>query len=268
MKKYLQIIKTTWQEYSVYRLNFIMWRIRNIFSILIIYFLWLAIFSENNNLFGYDKTKMVTYILGISLMQAIIFASRTIDVGGEIAEGNLTNYLLRPFNFIKWWFTKDLADKVLNLIFSVCELAVLFFILRPVIFIQQNAANLSFFLLAIVLSTILYFFINFFLGIISFWTPESWGGVWAPRFIFMVILQFLSGSFFPLDILPQKIFFILSLTPFPYLLYFPLKVYLGGIGIGQIILGVGVTLFWTVIWYFIVKKTWTAGLKVYGAEGR
>jgi len=268
MKKYWQIINNTWQEYGVYRLNFLVWRLRSFISFATIYFFWWTVFAGRQEVFGWRQEQILTYILGVAMVRSIVLSSRTIDVGGEINQGNLTNYLLKPLNFLSYWFSRDIADKILNIILTIFELVVFFIIVKPLLFLQTNFWFLIFFFFSLILATILYFFINLFLGLIAFWTPESWSGVWGPRFVFTIILEFFAGTIFPLDILPKPIFVILQFTPFPYLIYFPLKIYLGEAGFWQIFAGFTICLLWLGIWYLIVEKTWRAGLKVYAAEGR
>lgn len=271
MKKYIQVIKNTWQEYSVYRLNFLVWRLRSFIGFLTIYFFWWAVFgpaSGGGEVFGWREGQILTYIIGVAFIRSIILSSRTIDVGGEINQGNLTNYLLKPLNFLTYWFSRDIADKLLNIFFTLLELALFFLIIKPPFLVQTNFLFLGAFLASLFFSTILYFFINFFLGVIAFWTPESWSGVWGPRFVFSIILEFFAGTIFPLDILPKPIFNLIQLTPFPYLVFFPLKIYLGQVNFLQILVGFGMSLFWLGIWYLVVEKTWRAGLRVYAAEGR
>ena len=41
--KYFGIAKVSWQNGFVYRLNFVMWRLRNVIQLLTVYFLWLAV---------------------------------------------------------------------------------------------------------------------------------------------------------------------------------------------------------------------------------
>jgi ABC-2 type transport system permease protein len=106
---------------------------------------------------------------------------------------------------------------------------------------------------------------NFLIGLVGFWVNETW----PIRFIFMIIfIQFLGGGLFPLDILPKPIFFIFQLLPTSYLVYFPLKIYLGQLSLQQIILGLCISFLWIFLLYTFVQKLWTKGLRVYTAEGR
>jgi len=264
MKKYYSVAKNTWNQTFAYRVSFVMWRLRNIIPLLTIYFLWFAVLPSGKNLFGYSQTLMLTYILGTSLVESIVLSSRTYVVGEEINNGNLINFLLKPINYFLYWFSMDLGDKAVNICFSLIELSLIFIILKPPFFFQTNMFYILFFILSIISALFIYFFINFLLGLIGFWSPE----VWAPRFIFITLLGFFAGSFFPLDILPKAIFEIVKFLPFTYLLYFPLKIYLGQLSLAEIASGLTISVFWIFAVYFIVRAIWQKGLKSYSAYGR
>lgn len=172
MNKYLQIAKLTWDETLVYRLNFTMWRVRVVLQILTLYFLWVSLIPSGTSLFGYNQSSMLTYILGTSIVGSIVLSSRSYVVGDEINNGNLSNFLLKPINYFLYWFARDVGDKAMNIIFSVVELAVLFAILKPPLFIQTEGLYILLAFVAIVLALIMYFLFNFLLGLIGFWSPE------------------------------------------------------------------------------------------------
>lgn len=264
MIKYLLVARNTWDETLAYRLNFVMWRVRVVLQILTMYFLWSALLLPGQAILGYTRNLMLTYILGASIINSLVISSRSYEVGQEINSGNLSNFLLRPINYFLFWFARDLGDKAMNLVFSVIELAILFLILRPPFFIQSDPALILLAFVSAFLAMILYFFLSFLLGLIGFWSAE----VWAPRFVFITVLTFFSGGLFPLDILPKPLFLFFELLPFPYLLFFPLKIYLGQMPLGDIGRGLLVSAIWTGILWIVVKFVWAKGLRVYGAYGR
>lgn len=263
MKKYYIVARNTWDEVFAYRASFIMWRVRSIIQVLTIYFLWLVVIPPGEELMGYTQPLIATYILGTLLLESIVLASRSYIVGSEINSGNLSSFLLRPINYFLFWFSKDLGDKLMNILFSVAELSIIFLILRPPFILQTDFFYLSFFIIASCLSVLNYFFINFLLGLIGFWSPE----VWAPRFIFITLLGFFAGSLFPLDILPAPVFAVVKLLPFAYLMYFPIKIYLGQLPLSEIILGIFISAFWVGVIYLTVKIVWQKGLRGYTAYG-
>jgi ABC-2 type transport system permease protein len=111
---------------------------------------------------------------------------------------------------------------------------------------------------------ILWFYFSFLLSTLAFWIYDTWG----PRFLTNVILEFLSGGVFPLDILPVQIFKVLSFLPFPYLIFFPAKIYLGQLQANEVIFAITILIFWIFISFFLLKFAWLKGLRAYNAEGR
>ncbi|MFZ5844840.1 MAG: ABC transporter permease [Patescibacteria group bacterium] len=264
MRKYLQIIKGTWAEYMIYRLNFVLWRVRMVLQLLIVYFLWWAIFGERAEVFGYSQKAILTYVLLSSLVRTIVLATTTMEVGGVINRGDLSNFLIRPLNFFRYYLARDLADKALNLGFAALEVAILFWLLAPPIFLQTNLTMLLLALVTLILGAVLYFNFSLLLAFLGFWTPD----VWAPRFLSFVIMEFFTGALFPLDILPRPLFVISQSLPFGYFIYFPLKVYLGQLSPGEIINGLAIGVFWVVGLWLLAQIVWQRGLRVYTAEGR
>lgn len=264
MKKYWLIIRNTWDEYFTYRLNFILWRVRVVIRFLITYFLWSSIYSSDQQFFGYTRETMLTYVLLVYIVSNFVFATRTQDIGSEINEGKLTNYLLKPISYFKGVAARDVSDKLLNFGFTVFEFMALFIILQPPFIFQTSGLIVLFSLFAFIGAVVVYFCISCLLGFVGFWTADTWG----TRFIFIILLDFLAGNFLPIDILPPVVSRILLLTPFPYMFYFPVKIYLGQLAIGEILQGMTVLILWSFFLVYAVKFVWRAGLKVYSAEGR
>lgn len=264
MKMYWLVAKNTWIETLTYRLNFTMWRVRVTLELLTRYFLWLAIIPEGSSFLSYSQSQMLTYILLTSIISAIVESTRTSDIAADINEGNLSNYLIKPINYFMYWFSRDLGDKLMNILFMCIELSIFFVVFQPPFIIQTNPFTIFSFLIAIFLAIIAHFFISFSLSLIGFFNPETW----APRFIFFVALTFFTGQIFPLDILPTAIYSIVKLLPFTYLVYFPAKVYLGALEPIQVYEGLAIISIWTIMLYFLMKYFWQKGIKLYTAYGR
>lgn len=262
--KYWQVLRVSWEENFVYRTNFVLWRLRTVLQLLVLYFLWSVVFSGTDELFGYTKATILTYVLGTSLIRSMVLSSRSVDVAGEISQGILTNFLLRPISYITYWFTRDIADKALNLIFSVVEIGLIVWFLKPPLIIQKDPTLILSFLVVAILALVLYFLVSFLLSLTGFWFRE----VWAPRFLAMTVIEFLSGGVFPLDILPPSVFSLVRILPFSYLIFFPLKVYLGQVGLFEILSGVLVLIGWILVTFVAIRYVWERGLRVYEAVGR
>lgn len=262
MRKYWSIFSITLQEYFVYRLNMVMWRVRQLFVFLLPYFMWRAILGEGGDIYGYDFGSIMTYLFGTTILRSLVMGSRTVDLGWMINSGMLTIPLLRPIGMFKFLLTRDAADKLFNLSFMFIEIPLVLLFFKPPVFLQSDIRLLSFTAISILLAIMVYFFINIIFGSLGFWTRD----VWAPRFLLMVILEFATGAMFPLDMLPQFWQTLLLWTPFPYLLYVPLRIYLG---VGETVSTyLFPQLIWAILLYLLARFIWKRGLLRYEAEGR
>ncbi|HJY98119.1 MAG TPA: ABC-2 family transporter protein, partial [Patescibacteria group bacterium] len=190
MNKYWQIFKISFQQEFAYKINFIMWRVRNVFQIIITFFLWSTIFQAPQTVvFGYDRTRILTYVFALMIVRAIVLSARAVDVSSDVAEGNLSNYLVKPISYFKYWFTRDIASKALNLGFAAVEFAALFLILRPAFFLQTDPYVLFAFFLSLLVAMLIYFCILFIISAVPFWAPELG---WASQFLVaVVVMEFL-----------------------------------------------------------------------------
>ena len=264
MKKYFQVIKSTLDEVATYRFNFAMWRFRNVLQLLTIYYLWFLVTPAKGQLFGYSQSLILTYVLGAAFLSSIILATRTHEIGENINNGDLSNFLVKPFNYFGYWFARDIGDKLSNIGFAIVELVLFYLILKPMLFLQKDPTIFLLFFFSICLAVFLNFFIGSLLGMVGFWSPD----VWAPRFIFFVLIGFFAGGTFPLDIFPQFLQNIFQFLPFTYFLYFPLKIYLGTLSQQQIIYGFVIASIWTIVLFVVTQVVWKKGIRLYSAQGK
>jgi len=266
MSKYLRVFGASWQNEFTYRANFVLWRLRNVLRLLLTYFLWRGIFTTNQNVFGYSGSEMLAYVFLVLAVQALVLSSSSADnMGGEIASGDISNYLVKPISYIKYWFTRDLSSKVLNLIFAVGEVSLLAILLRPQLSLSSDIYSLVWFLVSVSVAAISYYFLSISARFVSFWAPEN---TWGISFVILILVEVLAGGIFPLDILPTGAQVAAQFTPFPYLVYYPISILTGkitGAESARIILQSSV---WMVFLMWLSRHIWRKGLIAYSSEGR
>ena len=109
----------------------------------------------------------------------------------------------------------------------------------------------------------LYFTFAFIIGMLAFWVENAWG----PLFLVMMLLEGFGGGLFPIDILPKSLANILMLTPFPYFIYFPAKIYLGTLPLTDLVYGFIILSFWVLMGWYLMLKILQKGLRHYSAFG-
>jgi len=263
LEKYGSVFAITLQHELYYSASFLMDRARSITIIIAFYAFWTAIFQDRTDLLGYSKSQMMTYILGMNILRALIFSDKTWEIIREINTGKISAYLIRPISYIGYSVSRDAVDKLTNLLSAVVEVALVVWILNVPIYIPKSGSTIFYFLIAVPLALFLYFFMVYAISALAFWTAESAG----PRFCFELFLEFASGAFFPLDVLPATLRGIFHALPFASLIYFPLNIFLERISYTQLLQGFLVQGFWMMVLFGTTKWIWYKGMKNYSADG-
>ena len=193
MRKYGFVYALYWQEGLAQRASFIMERFRALVVMVSLYYLWSALLSHQSSFAGYTRPQILTYVFGMSFLRSIVFATRTDEVAMEINQGRLSGYLLKPVHYFLYTFSRDLAEKSINIISSCFEIAGLYVFFHVTLAWPTQLKTWIFFALAAGLALIMNYLLNFAIGCWGFWTSESSG----PRFLVALILEFTAGGFFP-----------------------------------------------------------------------
>ena len=106
-------------------------------------------------------------------------------------------------------------------------------------------------------------YITALISSLAFWTSESGG----PLFCFELFMQFAAGAFFPLDVLPAALRRLLEATPFPYMVYFPARVFLEKVPPAEAARLICVEAAWLAAVIAAASLVWKRGLASYSAEG-
>ncbi|MBT7609186.1 MAG: hypothetical protein HN576_05485 [Bacteriovoracaceae bacterium] len=261
IQKWLQTILISWSNFTTYRLNFFLQVIGpGLVFFFIKYNLWSAIYGGNNTIVlgGYTFRSMIQYH-GWSMIVLLLCQGMTANnLSEDIRMGRISNYLIYPMNFWEFHTAAFIAFEFLQLFICAVTIGLIGFtsLLGPIHFeVLINAFCYCIFV------SIFWFAIQYLTGIIAFWLEETW----TLRVIFSIISGFLSGAIIPLELFPTKLVEVLSYTPFPYLTYYPVKMFMGEVGFfpkGYLILGV-----WLAVIIIINKIVWRKGIKMYTAAG-
>ena len=263
MKKYWFVFAIYWQEGLSRRASFIMERFRALVVLISFYYFWSALLKNRTSFAGYDRNQMITYVLGMNILRSIVFATRTEEIAGEINHGRLSGYLLKPVNFMVYTLFRDLSEKSINLVSSIIEVFGLIYLFHVHLQCPSTWQSWLLFLVSIAGATWLYFILSFMTGCWGFWTSEAWG----PRFLLELFLEFTAGAFFPLDVLPKLAQHIIKSFPSPYLVFFPLQIFLGKLNSEQMIKGFAMQAFWILAISGLARLVWIKGMRNYSAVG-
>lgn len=263
MKKYLVAYSISLQETLQRRSTLIMDRVGGFAVVLSLYSFWNALLGDKPSFMGYTRSEMLTYVLAINVLRAFVFTGRGWQLVGEISNGKISSYLIRPISYHLYSLSLDLAQKTVHVVSSLLEVALLAAFVRGGIFLPRNPSTWLLFAASAALASLIFFFMEFLVSSLAFWTSESGG----PLFCFELFLQFAAGAFFPLDVLPEALRRALTATPFPYMVYFPARIFLEKIPPAEAAGVLAHEAAWLAAFVAAALWVWKAGVRSYAAEG-
>ena len=130
MKKYLYVMKTTFQDTLQYSSSLIFRFLGFAVVMSVLISLWNFLYSDPNTLInGYSFNQMIWYLL---LAEIITFGSgskvATNEIRNTIKSGNIAYQVTKPYNYIGFTICKFLADTLIRFILFLIVAVILGFI--------------------------------------------------------------------------------------------------------------------------------------------
>lgn len=263
MRKYWLIFKTNLEKSLEYRAELFAHLIMGAFTLVIMIFIFKAVFKQTDNFAGYTFSSMLTYLVMVRVLHVTNRWNTSRLIGDEIKEGSLSMYLTRPVSYLRYWFSLFLADRFFEFLVR-SSLILAFLVLVPTLFTFPSAGKLIVFFAFLPLALFLNFVFNLLLALLAFWVTD----VRLFSTFVDLLVGFLAGSLVPLEMFPAAVRNISYFLPFQYTLYFPIKIYQGSLGPSQIATGVFVSLLWIGFLLVVLNYLWNKGLKRYEATGQ
>ena len=264
LTKYRHVFLVGLQSNLVYRWNFL---IRGFFSLArlaVVFILWGAAYAGVAQIGGYSIGQTFTYFTALIALQFMIGAfNEDYQIGEEIRNGLINQFLLKPINYYLYRFTVFLAARAVSGALVFVPLLVIYPFLRSHLTLPTELWRPLLLAPALLLAALLQFTLAFCFGLLAFWFLEIQG---------FVILSFaaemmLSGQIFPLDLLPPSLFHAAQLLPFYYMMYFPAAILTGRIDLTSALHGFGFQVAWVLTFAIAARFLWLSGLRKHTAVG-
>src|SRR3972149_2728367 len=268
------ILRICLAERLAYRGDFWLGTLMRFLPIVTQVFLWGAVFAGVGTLAqngdgttrieGYTYPDMVAYYLLAMIGRA--FSSMpglASGIGRQIRNGEIKKYLIQPVDLVGFLFLMRVAHKLVYYWVALVPFAIALFLFRGYFSGWPPADVLAAFVVSLMLSFLLGFFLEATIGMIGFWFLE----VSSLLFIYMLLSFFLSGHMFPLDILPEPWKTIVSWIPLQYLAYFPAAVFLQKIEGPALWQGLAIQAAWVVLFIVASRIAYARGVRRYSAFG-
>jgi len=263
--KYRAIFSIGLQNTFVYRWNFLL---RSLFALIPLFgtvFVWRAIYNgTSGEIAGYDFGEMVFYFLIVLLVDNLITPTEDEwQIAAEIREGQLSSFLLKPFDFLAYRSCIFVGSRLLYTLVTLLPVVAVFWWFREYLHWPTHASTWLWFMVSLVMAGAIQFLIAYSLAMLAFWILE----ISTVVFILYSFEYFLSGKLFPLDTVPGIFGAMLRLLPFPYELYFPVAVLMEKIEGWRLWSGLTIQAIWVLLCFLMARGLWNAGIRRYEAVG-
>ncbi|MEO1764185.1 MAG: ABC-2 family transporter protein [Cyanobacteria bacterium J06629_18] len=261
MKKVIRkavTLLTVYYAYMVeYRAELILWVLTGSLPIIMMG-VWTQ--AAEGGQFGLSPTEFARYFLAVFLVRQLTVVWVIWEFEREVVEGKLSPRLLQPLDPVWYHVSGHLSERVARVPFAIF-LIILFFALYPQAFWVPSFTQIILFSLASAMAFALRFVIQYTFAMFAFWTERAY----ALHDFWFLFYLFLSGTIAPLEVFPEQVRQIVLLTPFPYLINFPVSILIGLPT--NMVRGFLITTGWFVLFLGINRIMWRQGLKKYSGMG-
>ncbi|MFZ3076922.1 MAG: ABC-2 family transporter protein [Candidatus Aenigmatarchaeota archaeon] len=263
MRKYLELLRTSFKQSAAYRFEFAIYLIATLVSMSVFFFVWTAIYTYNQTetLGGLTLQQMITYVVVSMAIVPVIWNGADRMIYWDINQGQITNTLTKPLKIQTYIFFRESGSNILAFFTQTLPALILaFFIFKISV---PSVIEFAAFSISVLLSLLISFSIAFLVYLSAFWTEKSDG----IRRLKEAVIDLFSGFLIPIYLFPlwmQPIFFML---PFQAIFNTPLSIFIGKISGTRILFAIAVQIFWAAVLLLAGHLIWKKARIKYTAHG-
>ena len=264
LKKFLTLTRAGIMESLQFRLGTLVIIAGNLLYLIVVYFLWKAIYASA----GTDVVNGMTFsdtLIYLVLATALFnFMEMYIvwEMGRSIQSGKIALDLLKPMEYRKYLFWSYSGSFVTQFFFTFLPTFIVVAIVTHGTI--HLGLNLLFFVVSVIMAVSINYSIDFLVGTICLYTESIWG----INIMKQVIVMLLSGATIPIAFFPEPLKTIVYYLPFQSIYNAPLTMLLDGASQPQTVLTtLGVQLFWCIAMTILSKLFWHISLRQITVNG-
>jgi len=268
LKRKLDICKAvafvTYKEWGAYRTHSMVSILVGPIYFIVLYFIWTAVYGGAEVLNGIEYTQIIRYFGVTALIGYLTMDFADWNLSMLIRTGRFLTFALRPLNHRFFALSQKIGHRTLGFFVEFIPCLLIFTLLFK---IDMRPSSYGWFILSVALAFLMNFFVNYCIGMTSFWFVQSEG----IRSVYALLGSIFSGMLIPLVFFPQPLQIIQFFLPFQYTTYVPAMVFLGNYSLGDINLSipaiVGIQAFAVLVVFFVSELMYKAAMKQFTAVG-
>jgi len=258
------VAMVTYKEWAAYRSHMLLSLLIGPVFFLVQRFIWTAVYQGQETVGGFELDQMLRYygITTIVYYLTMDFADWNLQM--HIRKGSFLTFMLRPLHHRFFALSQKVGHRILGFFLEFLPIWLIFAFLFKMVLIP---AYPLWTVISILLGFLMFFFLNYSVGILAFWLVRTDG----IRGLISFFRDVLAGVFIPLTLFPGFIQKILFFLPFQFTSYVPARVFLGSyelagqsFSIPQI---VGIQAVAVVLMWGLSQWLWSMGVRKYTGVG-
>ncbi|MFA6285255.1 MAG: ABC-2 family transporter protein [Parcubacteria group bacterium] len=264
IRKYSMIINNEIQRQFTYRLNIAAYAFGNIAELVALTVVWTIVYRNIDTIQGYSSNEMITYVVFAWFFSFLTTTySFEQNVARDIHQGTLSSLLIKPQSYIRYVMAVAVGRISIAFGIVIIQGILVFLFFSDVLIFSVDLPTIFLLFFMLVATFAINLFLSIIIGFIAFWTNEVFGLYYSLK----VFAKFMSGTFFPIILLPVFFVKVCFFFPFAYTIYIPVQLYLGKISFAEGLRGFAIEVLWLGILYVIIRVLWKLGLKKYEGVG-
>ena len=264
LKKYITLTKAGIIESLQFRLSAFILFVGNLLYLIIIYFLWKAIYASAGTdvVNGMTFSDTLIYLVLATALFNFMEMYTVWEIGRNIQSGKIVLDLLKPIGYRKYLFWSCSGSLVTQFVLTFLPTFAIVSIVTHgrILF----GLNLLYFLVSVFLAVSINNSIDYFVGGICLYTESIWG----INIMKQVIVLLLSGATIPIAFFPSALKTVVYYLPFQSIYNAPLSIMLSRNPNSQATANtLLLQLFWCVLLYLISALFWKISIKQITVNG-
>ena len=264
LKKYLTLTRAGIIEALQFRLSFLVMVIGNLLYLIVVYFLWKAIYASAGTdiVNGMTFSDTLIYLVLATALFNFMEMYTVWEIGRNIQSGKIVLDLLKPMDYRRYLFWAYSGTFVTQFFLTFLPTFI-------AVTIVTNGAipmgiNLLYFVISVVMAVSINYSIDFIVGTICLYTESIWG----INIMKQVVVLLLSGATIPIAFFPDTLKTIVYYLPFQSIYNAPLSILLDGECQPQTVFTtLGIQLAWCIGMMIVSKVFWKASLRQITVNG-
>jgi ABC-2 type transport system permease protein len=218
------IAQVTWKEWAAFRSHMAVSLLTGPLRFVLMSWIWTTTTRSAGAASGLSRSDLIAYSAFALLAGYVVFDFADWNLQMLVRTGRYTNHLLQPLPHPLFAFGQKLGHRALAVLLEALPVWGLVSWWLGHLLVPHDV---FWFGVSLALGFVLMFLVNYASGLVGFWLVRAEG----IRRCMALVRDTLAGAWLPVSFFPAALLPVLFLLPYPWILFIPVRIALGGVEI-------------------------------------